>query len=1038
MQQEFEKASKMQSNSQDGTAWSNPDWAQMMADDEKMARELQASFDQNNYVDSQSPLQSSSARNSSVVKLPPTPTDTSNLLMADDIDESGDAVAVRDFVDSVNSLRCANCNTRHSVKANNVVSVITLFLKKAADSGHKEIEYYITCSKCRNKTCPGCGDAINSSGVAYGCETRDGVHEKWHCDRGRLALIWVLSCGYDNKTSHNKVRVATNPRAKTPGSGPSKSTQERAGTGYGTLERYSGYGHAVYDSGSDYGEPHPWISNPYANQKTKRHGPKEKLSRPNHQDPDDSMTSFVLSLLAAALPSPTGYLVPTQFDFEPPECLRSILKCSSILDKAADLLRSSLDDASNRSGLYQNLFDFICKLESGGSVTSSIFRDGRRINKAGHDLLKVSFSSPTRMREEGNEEAEPLIQTMQDMASQSDKMLRIMQTSGKASETEDMQEMFILCTFISDCAHAIRVSQSMSAQALDGSSQEPDRVWKKRLAILPIDDEVILQHHYYGNEARKLINVTNPPKNRLSKIWKEIVALETSLPDGVYVRYGEGRPDVMKVVIVGPKDTPYENGMFEFDIFCPLEYPNKSPKMWLKTTGGGSVGFNPNLYADGKVCLSLLGTWQGSADEEWNPKESTLLQVVVSVQAMIFIDEPYINEPGRNSMHGTHSSKQYNRQLYPDVVKYAMIEWIENNRSKDLGARKRGGGRKLGGSGDISTYGQGEDIWAEVAKKHFETSAEDIIKTVSKWVNDRPSGSSGSTTSKQPKSMGMEAVLPFYSVPTQSQMASGHLYESGPGLPHPPAALSGFYANNGPQFPFSSSNFAQQTPAPSVSPYGSSHAQPKFKPFGPSHGNGHAPTAPPSSGFAHGNSQAPTATPLSSLGYGTSHPPSAFPSGGYGHAQWPVHGYGQAPGYPVPFQGAGHTLGGGQQLTPGGYSVTPHPTNPGLNMANINMPAYPGHAPTAPTTSNTASHKSSKATGTRRGRTLGGNEEQSKPAKVSKFEPSDLQQYPDLASKLKEVVKLLQANSTRRGHVQWFEEDDEFDEYSGEEYLDEE
>ena len=54
--------------------------------------------------------------------------------------------------------------------------------------------------------------------------------------------------------------------------------------------------------------------------------------------------------------------------------------------------------------------------------------------------------------------------------------------------------------------------------------------------------------------------------------------------------------------------------------------------------------FNPNLYNGGKVCLSLLGTWRGgSKTEEWTEK-STLLQVFVSIQALIFVKYPYYNE----------------------------------------------------------------------------------------------------------------------------------------------------------------------------------------------------------------------------------------------------------------------------------------------------------------------------------------------------------------------------------------------------------
>ena len=63
--------------------------------------------------------------------------------------------------------------------------------------------------------------------------------------------------------------------------------------------------------------------------------------------------------------------------------------------------------------------------------------------------------------------------------------------------------------------------------------------------------------------------------------------------------------------------------------------------------------FNPNLYNTGKVCLSLLGTWRGGArSEEWSPS-STMLQVLVSIQALIFVEKPYYNEPGVEAQMGT-------------------------------------------------------------------------------------------------------------------------------------------------------------------------------------------------------------------------------------------------------------------------------------------------------------------------------------------------------------------------------------------------
>lgn len=55
---------------------------------------------------------------------------------------------------------------------------------------------------------------------------------------------------------------------------------------------------------------------------------------------------------------------------------------------------------------------------------------------------------------------------------------------------------------------------------------------------------------------------------------------------------------------------------------------------------------NPNLYVEGKVCVSLLGTWYAERKEEqWRPT-STLLQLIVSIQGLILVEQPYFNEPG--------------------------------------------------------------------------------------------------------------------------------------------------------------------------------------------------------------------------------------------------------------------------------------------------------------------------------------------------------------------------------------------------------
>jgi len=54
--------------------------------------------------------------------------------------------------------------------------------------------------------------------------------------------------------------------------------------------------------------------------------------------------------------------------------------------------------------------------------------------------------------------------------------------------------------------------------------------------------------------------------------------------------------------------------LIAFDVYIPEKYPSEPPKVHLlTTTGGGTVRFGPNLYANGKsVFESLVGNMAGS------------------------------------------------------------------------------------------------------------------------------------------------------------------------------------------------------------------------------------------------------------------------------------------------------------------------------------------------------------------------------------------------------------------------------------------
>lgn len=193
-----------------------------------------------------------------------------------------------------------------------------------------------------------------------------------------------------------------------------------------------------------------------------------------------------------------------------------------------------------------------------------------------------------------------------------------------------------------------------------------DKVDEKYNTFKPFDTVNDHSDHYYSKpELRRVHSVKKPSKDWSKRIQREWKVLEKDLPDTIFVRAYEDRMDLLRAVIMGPAGTPYHDGLFFFDIYFPPQYPNTPP---LVNYRSGGLRLNPNLYACGKVCLSLLNTWSGSGCEKWNPSNSTMLQVLVSIQALVLNAKPYFNEPGyassANTPSGEKRSLTYNEDTF--------------------------------------------------------------------------------------------------------------------------------------------------------------------------------------------------------------------------------------------------------------------------------------------------------------------------------------------------------------------------------------
>jgi ubiquitin-protein ligase len=127
-----------------------------------------------------------------------------------------------------------------------------------------------------------------------------------------------------------------------------------------------------------------------------------------------------------------------------------------------------------------------------------------------------------------------------------------------------------------------------------------------------------------------------------------------------------------KVYIMGVKDTPYEYGVFPFLFQIPEGYPIEPPKVRFLNLSATCPQIHPNLYSSGKVCLSILGTWDG---DPWSPLMK-ISSVIMQIRALLGYDESWTCEPGYENSR--LDNKKYNWSV---CIRYLVFT---NSISKEL------------------------------------------------------------------------------------------------------------------------------------------------------------------------------------------------------------------------------------------------------------------------------------------------------------------------------------------------------------------
>ena len=169
----------------------------------------------------------------------------------------------------------------------------------------------------------------------------------------------------------------------------------------------------------------------------------------------------------------------------------------------------------------------------------------------------------------------------------------------------------------------------------------------------------------------------------MKKVLKRIMNIDmkcvvnSDLHDnGIYIEFDENDITRAKVLLVGPDDSLYQGGVLFFTVNFPTNYPFSPPV--IKYHKGNNVRIHPNIYVNGKVCLSILGTWSGPS---WT-SAMNITNVFITIQSLLD-NNPLKHEPGYDT-HG--HNKIYDN--YNNIIKYNTIKSLIFNRlysDNDLG-----------------------------------------------------------------------------------------------------------------------------------------------------------------------------------------------------------------------------------------------------------------------------------------------------------------------------------------------------------------
>ncbi|CDO55218.1 similar to Saccharomyces cerevisiae YGL058W RAD6 Ubiquitin-conjugating enzyme (E2) [Geotrichum candidum] len=140
--------------------------------------------------------------------------------------------------------------------------------------------------------------------------------------------------------------------------------------------------------------------------------------------------------------------------------------------------------------------------------------------------------------------------------------------------------------------------------------------------------------------------------NARKRLMRDFKRMEQDPPAGVYASPVADNVMTWNAVIIGPADTPFEDGTFRLTLEFDEQYPNKPPSVRFV-----SEMFHPNVYATGELCLDIL-------QNRWSPTYD-VAAILTSIQSLL-------NDPNTSSPANVEASNLYKEHRNQYVKRVRM------------------------------------------------------------------------------------------------------------------------------------------------------------------------------------------------------------------------------------------------------------------------------------------------------------------------------------------------------------------------------